>query len=118
MNASKTATITVEEVLDGQHPAVVLRLPVATGNGILAPGRILAKDGNGKMVPYVNGDETAGTAYGVALGYADTTALSGDDAINVLKHGTCKRSKLIVADEVDVVQADVDSLVSAGVYPL
>lgn len=117
MKASKTITIDVMELLDGKHPAVVVRKLVEPQKGKIAVGQIVALNASGKVLPYVKGDETAGTAYGVATTPADT-ATGKDTGVNVLIHGTCKKSGITVVSGAAPVQADIDALFALGVYPL
>ncbi len=117
MKASKTVTIDVKELLDGRHPAVIIRKLVAPNKGKIAVGQIVAVTSAGKAVPYVKDDQNDGTAFGVATTPADTTT-GKDDAVNVLIHGTCKKSMLTVVSGADPVQADINALFALGVYPL
>ncbi|AEC02039.1 hypothetical protein [Parasphaerochaeta coccoides] len=113
MQASKTMTIEVSEIVDGRHPALIIRKEAVKGKGQIVPGQILAiKDG--KVLPYVKGDSTAGTAFGVATTPADT-AQGKDDGVNVLVHGTC-RAALVVTGSGVADQADLDALALRGVW--
>lgn len=116
MKASKTVTIDVKELLDGKHPAVVIRKDVTANKGTISVGQIVAI-ASGKVLPYIKDDGTAGTVFGVATSYADT-ATGKDTAVNVLVHGTCRRSVLTVVSAAATVQADIDALAGIGVWAL
>lgn len=116
MKASKTITIDVKQLLDGKHPAVIIRKGVTSGKGTIAIGQIVAI-ASGKVLPYIKDDGTAGTVFGVATGYADTTA-GKDTAVNVLVHGTCKKDVVTVVSAAAPVQADLDALAAVGVWAL
>jgi hypothetical protein len=116
MKASKMVVVELSELLDGKHPAVIIRKLVTADKGKIAVGQIVAiADGN--VLPYIKDDETAGTAYGVATQAADT-ATGEDTAVNVLVHGTCKRALVSVVSGTDVVQADIDAIAAKGVWAL
>lgn len=116
MKASKTITIDVAELLDGKHPAVIIRKAVTADKGKIAIGQIVAI-ASGKVLPYINSDQTAGTVFGVATSPADTTT-GADTAVNVLVHGTCKVGSVIVVAGANPVQADIDALAAIGVWAL
>jgi len=116
MKASKTITIDVKQLLDGKHPAVIIRKGVTEGKGTISIGQIVAI-ASGKVLPYIKDDNTAGTVLGVATCYADTTA-GKDTAVNVLVHGTCKRDVVTVISAAAPVQADLDALAAVGVWAL
>lgn len=116
MKASKTITIDVKELLDGKHPAIIVRKLVTADKGTIAIGQIVAI-ASGKVLPYIKDDQTAGTAFGVATQYADT-ATGKDTAVNVLVHGTCKADLVTVVAAAAPVQADFDALAGVGVWAL
>lgn len=116
MKASKTITIDVKQLLDGRHPAVIIRKGVTSGKGTIAIGQIVALS-SGKVIPYIKDDQTAGTVFGVATCYADT-AVGKDTAVNVLVHGTCKKDVVTVVSAAAPVQADLDALAAVGVWAL
>lgn len=81
-------------VLSDQHPPVLKTVQALADQGTLAMGLLLAKDGDGKAVPY----EPAGLAplnvcIGVLTQEIDTTA---DTEATVLRHGTGVRELLLV----------------------
>ena len=118
MKASKYVVVELAELLDGKHPAVIMRKLVVADKGKISVGQIVAiNSADGKALPYIKGDETAGTVLGVATTIADTTT-GKDTAVNILVHGTCKRSLVSVGTGTDVVQADIDALSAKGIWAL
>lgn len=113
MKASKTIDVTVTELLDARHPAVIQRRVVVKDKGIIAVGDMVGITSDGFVVPAAT---TGATLFGVATTGADT-ATGKDDAVNVLVHGTCKKSLVTKAGAV-VTQADVDNLLKIGVYAM
>lgn len=116
MKASKTITITVQQLLDGKHPAVIIRKKVVANKGTIAVGQVVAIS-NGAVLPYIFEDVTAGTVFGVATQTANT-ATGNDTAINVLVHGTCKAAMLTVVGGEAATQVDLDALGARGVWAL
>lgn len=116
MKASKTITISINELLDGKHPPIVIRKLVVADKGQIGVGQIIAVSGD-KALPYVASDSTAGTAFGVATEAVDT-ATGKDTAVNVLVHGTCKLDLVTVANGAAPASTDIAALAALGVWAL
>jgi flagellar biosynthesis component FlhA len=116
MKASKTITITVDQLLDGKHPPVIVRKLVTADKGTISIGQIVAIS-SGKVLPYIASDQTAGTAFGVATQGVDT-ATGKDTAVNVLVHGTCKLDAVTVVSGAAPTATDIAALAALGIWAL
>jgi len=66
-------SFTEKQIIDiTMHPAIVLAMPVKANQGELEAGQIVAKDTNGKIVPYNNFSESIGTGNGTATAFSGT----------------------------------------------
>ena len=80
-----TQTFRESTVIDHTHPPVVWDFPVATGQGELAPGTVVAFNAAGAVVPYdPNGAAPVNDPIGILTMRVDTDK---EDVAPVLIHG-------------------------------
>ena len=69
-------TLDAKEVIDGRHPPVIFPMVAKSDQGIIPAGCVLAKDSDGKIVPYavVSGEEMTGLVNGTNKVFTHTSA--------------------------------------------
>jgi hypothetical protein len=103
----------IEKVYTNIHEPVILTMEIKEDQGTLQRGLIVARDTNGKVVPYNPGasDSTA-TPIGVLVEDVDTEK---EITANVLVHGVVFRERLIVANA-DLTTDDLNKLAQITIW--
>jgi len=103
----------VEKVFASTHEPVILTMLVKPGQGTLERGTIVAKDGDGAVVPYnPSASDTTAVPVGVLVEDVDTDK---ETTANVLVHGVVFRERLKVAGGT-VSATDLDRLSNIAIW--
>ena len=112
---AKLGTQTFKEitVIDYTHPPVVWDFPVATGQGELAPGTVVALNSAGAVVPYdPDGAAPENDPIGVLIMRVNT---DDEDVAPVLIHGCAVRKHVTVGGN-PISDADVAKLRAKQIF--
>lgn len=103
--------ITIGEIWDLRHPPVIMRCPLKelTDDAVINAGQAV-KMGTGNTIEAASSSDTP---FGIAL----ENAAEGSEFINVLIHGSVKRSNVKMGTAALTV-ADINKLAAAGIYCL
>lgn len=112
MDCSKhVSDITIGEIWDHRHPPVIMRCPLKelSGENVINEGQVVKMGTANTIEPAATSD----TPFGIAL----ENVKAGDEFVNVLLHGTAKRSNVKMGSAALTV-ADINKLAAAGIYCL
>ncbi|MBI4691706.1 MAG: head decoration protein [Nitrospirae bacterium] len=110
-----TQSFTEKQIVDATHPAVMQAMKVKADQGDLALGLLIAKNGNGDVVPYdPAGLPPLNVVVGVLTIKVDTTK---ETVGVVLRHGTVVKDSLLTGASASSAD-DIVKLEAIGIFAI
>lgn len=99
-------------VIDTKRPAEVVHVTIATGQGAMKRGTVLAADAAGKCS--ILGTEGSTAAYILAVDSEDAT--ESEVVAQAYRSGDFNKGALLVKEEYTMTEADITALRNGGIY--